>query len=175
MGLPLIRALAASATRHLALPLDISGQNATFALQCPYQPPKDLTLGGFTNFHMRTISKDELSKKLGSPDLMVVNVLASPAYEKIRIKGSISMPRMDLESGRWKELPKSKEIVVHCSSYECGASRMAAEFLEGKGYNVAAYEGGIKEWAEAGLPMEGTISPQQYLVEKYGKPTLKAS
>ncbi|HMD78933.1 MAG TPA: rhodanese-like domain-containing protein [Nitrososphaerales archaeon] len=123
---------------------------------------------------MRTISKEELSKKLGSPGLVVVNVLAAPAYEKIRIKGSISIPRNELEGGRWMELDKSKEIVTHCSSYECGASRMAAEFLENKGYIAAAYEGGIKEWAEAGLPMEGTISPQQYLVEKYGRSVTKS-
>lgn len=123
---------------------------------------------------MKTISKEELSRKLGSPDLVVVNVLAPPAYEKIRIKGSISIPRPELENGRWSELDKGKEVVVHCSSYECGASRAAAEFLENKGYNVAAYEGGIKEWAEAGLPMEGTISPQQYLVERYGRPVAKA-
>jgi rhodanese-related sulfurtransferase len=124
---------------------------------------------------MRTISKEELSKKIGSPGLVVVNVLAAPAYEKIRIKGSISIPRSDLENGRWAELDRNKEIVTHCSSYECGASRMAAEFLEKKGYNVAAYEGGIKEWAEAGLPMEGTISPQQYLIERYGRPVAKST
>lgn len=124
---------------------------------------------------MRTISKEELSKKLGSPGLVVVNVLAAPAYEKIRIKGSISIPRSELEEGRWKELDRSKEIVTHCSSYECGASRMAAEFLEKKGYNATAYEGGIKEWAEAGLPMEGTISPQQYLTERYGRPVAKSA
>lgn len=119
---------------------------------------------------MKTISKDELADKLGTPGLVVVNVLAAPAYQKIRIKGSISIPRVELESGRWTELDRSKEVVVHCSSYQCEASRMAAEFLEKKGYDVAAYEGGIKEWAEAGLPMEGTISAEQYLLERYGKP-----
>jgi rhodanese-related sulfurtransferase len=124
---------------------------------------------------MRTISKEELSRKMGSPGLVVVNVLAPQAYEKIRIRGSISIPRNELEGGRWMELDKSKEVVTHCSSYECGASRMAAEFLENKGYNVAAYEGGIKEWAEAGLPMEGTISPQQYLTEKYGRPVARSA
>ena len=124
---------------------------------------------------MRTISKEELSRKLGSPGLVVVNVLAPQAYEKIRIKGSISIPRNELETGRWQELDRHKEIVTHCSSYECGASMMAAEFLEKKGYSVAAYEGGIKEWAEAGLPMEGTISAQQYLAERYGKPVAKTS
>jgi rhodanese-related sulfurtransferase len=124
---------------------------------------------------MKTISKDELVAKLNSRDLVIVNVLARPAYEKIRIRGSVSIPRSELEGGRWKELDSKKEIVVHCSSYECGASRMAAEFLEARGFDVKAYEGGIKEWAEAGLPMEGTISPKQYLEERYGKPSTYAA
>ena len=119
---------------------------------------------------MNSISKDELSSELGSPWLVVVNVLAPPAYEKIHIKGSISIPRSELEQGRWKELDFTKEIVVHCSSYQCDASRVAAEFLEGKGFQVRAYEGGMKEWAEAGLPTEGSITPQQYLEERYGRP-----
>jgi rhodanese-related sulfurtransferase len=124
---------------------------------------------------MKTILKEELAAKLNAGNLVVVNVLARPAYDKIRIKGSISIPRSELETSRWKELDSKKEIVVHCSSYECGASRMAAEFLEARGFNVKAYEGGIKEWAEAGLPMEGTISPKQYLEERYGKPSTFAA
>ena len=119
---------------------------------------------------MKAISKYELVSKLNSPSLVIVNVLAAGAYEKIRIKGSISIPRNELEQGRWKELDPSKEIVVHCSSYECGASRAAADFLESKGFRVEAYEGGMKEWAEANLPTEGTISAKQFVEERYGRP-----
>jgi rhodanese-related sulfurtransferase len=124
---------------------------------------------------MNTISKEELSAKLGAPQLIVVNVLAPIAYEKIHIRGSISIPRKELEGGRWKELDAAKEIVVHCSSYECEASREAAKFLESKGFNVSAYEGGLKEWAEADLPTEGAISARQYLAERYGKPQSMAA
>ncbi len=119
---------------------------------------------------MNTISTQELSTKLGSPWLVVVNVLALEAYDKMHIKGSISIPRKDLEGGRWKELDFTKEVVVHCSSYQCEASREAAKFLESEGFQVSAYEGGIKEWAEAGLPTVGKVSPKQYLEERYGKP-----
>ena len=113
--------------------------------------------------------KNELAAKLGSPGVVVVNVLDPEAYEKIHIKGSISIPKSQLVAGRWRELDKSKEIVTHCSSYQCDASREAAQFLEKYGFDVKAYEGGIKEWAEARLPTEGRLSPQQYLAEKYGK------
>ena len=119
---------------------------------------------------MRTISRGELLAKLGSDNIVVVNVLAKPAYDKIRIRGSVSIPKSELVAGRWAELDKGKEVVVHCSSFQCGASREAAELLEAKGYSVRAYEGGIKEWAEGDLPVEGTISGRQYLEERYGKP-----
>ncbi len=124
---------------------------------------------------MNTISRDELAAKLGSPWLIVVNVLAPSAYEKIRIKGSVSIPMSELEKGRWRELDFTKEVVVHCSSYECDASREAAKFLESKGFLVSAYEGGIKEWAEARLPTEGKLAPEQYLKERYGKQESTAS
>ncbi len=116
---------------------------------------------------METITKQELSTKLGSPGVVVVNVLEPETYDKIHIKGSISIPGGQLQAGRWKELDKSKEVVTHCSSYTCNASREAAEFLAKQGYNVRAYEGGMKEWAESGLPTEGRLSPQQWLAEKY--------
>lgn len=117
---------------------------------------------------MKTISKNELSAKLGKPGVVVVNVLEPQAYEKIHIKGSVSIPQSALQAGRWKELDKSKEIVTHCSSYTCNASREAATFLEAQGYNVRAYEGGMREWAESGLPTEGRLAPQQWLAERYG-------
>ncbi|MDE1858230.1 MAG: rhodanese-like domain-containing protein [Thaumarchaeota archaeon] len=119
---------------------------------------------------MKTIGRDELASKLGTPGVTIVNVLAAVAYEKIHIRGSISIPRNELEGGKWRGLDPSKEIVVHCSSYECGASRAAADFLESKGFNAKAYEGGMREWAEAGLPTEGAISAKQFLEERYGKP-----
>ena len=118
---------------------------------------------------MNTVSREELASKLGSPWLVVVDVLANPAHDKIHIRGSVTIPRNELENGRWKELDFTKEIVVYCSSYDCEASKESAKFLESKGFDVSAYEGGLKEWAEAGLPTEGALSPKEYLQERYGK------
>src|SRR5215471_16927191 len=118
---------------------------------------------------MKTITKDELASKQGSPWVTIVNVLSPETYEKIHIKDSISVPLEELKKGKWADLDSSKEIVVHCSSYTCDASKEAAEFLEGKGFDVYAYEGGTREWAESGLPTEGTVPPNQYLLEKYGQ------
>ncbi len=129
---------------------------------------KFLIRGDENRASLNTMTRDELSSRLGSPRLVLVDVLSSEAFAKIRIRGSLSIPEQELEQGRWKELDNGKEIVVYCASYQCNASRVAAEFLETKGFEVSAYEGGIREWAEAGLPTEGTLSPGEYLREKYG-------
>jgi len=104
---------------------------------------------------VKTITKEELLKKLGV--VQVVNVLDPKGYELGVIKGSKKIPLAELDR-RLNELDKSKEVVTYCASYECLASREAAKKLAAKGFQVRAYEGGIKEWKGAGLPTEEASS-----------------
>lgn len=100
------------------------------------------------------ISKEELKLKIDrKEDFQLVNVLSPDYYHLGSIKGSIKIPLDSLEK-RFKELDKSKEVIVYCASYDCAASRKAAELLASHGFGVVAYEGGIKEWKEAGFPLE---------------------
>ena len=100
------------------------------------------------------ISKDQLLAKIKNNDgVQIVNVLSPEFYGKGFIKGSKKIP-VDQLDRRMNELDKSKEVVTYCASTECNASRKAAEKLAAKGFKVKAYEGGIKEWSEAGLPMD---------------------
>ena len=103
---------------------------------------------------VKTITKEELSEKLksGAP-VQVVNVLNPDYYKLGIIKDSKKIPLEELDK-RLGELDKSQEVVTYCASYKCGASKEAAHKLAGLGFNVRAYEGGIKEWKEAGLPVE---------------------
>lgn len=44
---------------------------------------------------------------------------------------------------------KCRKIVVYCSSFECDASRQAAEKLDHAGFEaVYDYEGGTRDWFE---------------------------
>lgn len=104
---------------------------------------------------VQTITKDELKEKMErGEDFELVNVLAPKAHYLGFIKGSKAIPVHELEK-RMHELDKNKEIIVYCSDYQCTASPAAAKKLATMGFNVKDYEGGIKEWREAGLPMEG--------------------
>jgi rhodanese-related sulfurtransferase len=103
---------------------------------------------------MQTITKDELKKNIDSKEpVQVVNVLSPDYYHLGFIKGSKRIPVSEL-SERSKELDDSKKVVTYCASQDCHASLDAARILESKGFKVEAYEGGIKEWKEAGFPTE---------------------
>lgn len=49
---------------------------------------------------------------------------------------------------------KGETIIVYCGGAQCASSKQAAEKLASLGYTqVFAYEGGLKDWTEAGLPL----------------------
>lgn len=109
---------------------------------------------------VQTISKEELQSRLEDGNLQVVNVLEPKHWNLGLIRGSQKIPLSQLDE-RLGELDKSKEVVTYCASPECSASSEAARKLAGKGFNVRAYEGGIKEWKAAGLPTEETAGEEE--------------
>lgn len=100
------------------------------------------------------ISKEDLKEKIeAGADIQLVNVLEPKYYHLGWIRGSQKIPLSELEA-RANELHQSKEIAVYCANTKCDASRKAADRLSAMGYNVKDFEGGIKEWEEAGYPLE---------------------
>lgn len=103
---------------------------------------------------IRTITKEALAQKIQNQEpVQIINVLDPEQYKLGMIKGSLKIPLRDLEK-RAGELDNFHEVVVYCASYQCGASKAAARKLMKMHFNVYAYEGGIKEWKEAGLPLD---------------------
>jgi len=110
---------------------------------------------------VKTINRDDLliinlvSSKKG---FKLVDVLDKEHYEKEHIKGAISLPWNDIEREAGTVLRKDDLIVVYCASFECQASTKAAEKLLSMGYkNVLDYKGGLKDYKEAKLPLEGSL------------------
>jgi rhodanese-related sulfurtransferase len=109
--------------------------------------------------NITVVSKERVLELINSSDAVIVNVLGKQAFDENHILNSISMPLNRLESDGWKSLPKDKLIITYCHSQSCNASKRAASILKDNGFpNVAAYEGGISEWVEHGLPTEGSSS-----------------
>ena len=106
---------------------------------------------------MQTISRDELKAALdeGAP-IKLVMTLGDFGFQAKHIPGSLHLksPR-DADS----MLAKEDEIVVYCSDEDCAASQMAYQMLRRAGFErVRRYAGGVADWEEAGLPLEGELA-----------------
>jgi len=108
---------------------------------------------------VRKITRDELMKmKSGGERFKLVDVLDAEHYQKEHIKGAISLPVSDIEKKAGKMLKKAEKIITYCAGFDCQASTNAADKLISMGYkNVLDYKGGIKDYKEAGLPLEGEL------------------
>lgn len=105
---------------------------------------------------VRILSKEEVLQHIKDGTAAVVNVLGKSEYSRIHISGSVSIPFDILEAGELDELHGQKTVITYCKGYNCGASITAARLLKEMGLNAMAYEGGMEEWKESGLPVEGT-------------------
>lgn len=108
---------------------------------------------------VKNISREELQVMIASGEpFKVVDVLDKEHYEKEHIKGALSLPLNDIAKNASKLLKKDETIVVYCASFDCQASTMAAKKLISLGFKkVLDYKGGLKDYKEANLPLEGRL------------------
>lgn len=99
------------------------------------------------------LTKEELSKRLGRKDLLVLDVRPAEEYAAGHVPGAISIPVAELRR-RLKELPKNKEIVAYCRGPFCAFAPEAARYLAGKGFYARVLDAGLPDWDAAGLPIE---------------------
>jgi len=102
---------------------------------------------------MEKINYTELKNlKDRGENIALINVLLPEDFKKGNIPGSVNIPgnSPDFESRVEKLIGgKDKPVIVYCASFECPASKNAAEKLEQAGFTkVKCYEGGTKEWQE---------------------------
>jgi rhodanese-related sulfurtransferase len=105
---------------------------------------------------MDIISLQELQEKMDRhDDLKLVMTLGELAFQGKHIPGSINIYS---KAEMLEQLDPQDEIVVYCSDQMCPASIMAYHLLIEHGYkNVRRFSGGLAEWEDAGLPLEGEL------------------
>ncbi len=104
---------------------------------------------------MKTITKEELKEKMEAGGVVLVEVLKPEKYKEEHIKGAVNIPTKEIVTEAKQKFDKDDMIVVYCSDFECTASPTAARKLTDAGFtNIYDFEGGKKEWKEAGYPME---------------------
>jgi rhodanese-related sulfurtransferase len=108
---------------------------------------------------MKTINAFQLSRELTRSDAVVVDVLPRENYEDGHVPGAVSVPFEDegfVPGVRQAVDSLDQKVIVYCAKKACDLSTKAAQELEANGFgNVVDFEGGIDEWKQSGLPIEG--------------------
>jgi rhodanese-related sulfurtransferase len=103
---------------------------------------------------IRTIDRDELVARQESGEPMrLIMALNEWAFRAKHIPGS---EHFNTQEETFASLQPDDDIVVYCTSEACHSSVALYEALVVAGYpNVRRYSGGLTDWEEAGLPLEG--------------------
>ncbi|CAA9436614.1 MAG: hypothetical protein AVDCRST_MAG03-3653 [uncultured Rubrobacteraceae bacterium] len=110
---------------------------------------------------VKTISREELKRKLdGDESVVLVETLGPAYYEDAHLPGAINIPHTQVDELAPRLLPdKTAPVVVYCSNKACQNSPQAAGRLGSLGYeNVFDYEEGKQDWIGAGLPTESGVA-----------------
>lgn len=118
------------------------------------QPRQSASLG---REPIKTIGREELKAKLDrADDFKLVMALNRWAYDEKHIPGSL---HFDSPAELYAAVRPDDEVVVYCSQVDCLASVALYRDLIGRGYrHVRRYAGGLLDWEDAGLPLEGTFA-----------------
>ncbi|MGH2483529.1 MAG: rhodanese-like domain-containing protein [Candidatus Limnocylindria bacterium] len=108
---------------------------------------------------IRTIGRDELKAKLDRDyPFKLIMALNRWAYDSKHIPGSL---HFDTPDQLYAAVRPEDEIVVYCSNVDCLSSVALYRDLVRRGYgNVRRYSGGLLDWEDAGLPLEGAFAKQ---------------
>ncbi|RRJ64592.1 ArsR family transcriptional regulator [Paenibacillus oralis] len=94
---------------------------------------------------IRTISKEELLKRMAANTIMVLDLRPKDEYEAGHIEGAISVPMEELE-GYLQTLPQHVELAAYCRGPFCVNPAEAVELMQKKGFTAYRIDEGVKEW-----------------------------
>jgi len=109
---------------------------------------------------LEPVARDELARRLGDGDVIVVDVRPAAEYAAGHISGAINLPhdllaaRLAARLARLPELPGEVDIVAYCRGRYCVYAPQAVRLLRAHGFAAWPLDGGLPEWRRAGLPVQ---------------------
>lgn len=137
-----------------ALPVGFRRTGSNSCIDDMTEPHRNAALGAEP---IRTIGRDELKAKLdqGVPFKLIM-ALNRWAFEAKHIPRSL---HFDSPAELYAAVQPGDEVVVYCSHVDCLSSVALYRDLVRRGYrNVRRYSGGLLDWEDAGLPLEGDFA-----------------
>ncbi|CAL9343650.1 hypothetical protein SUDANB106_00326 [Streptomyces sp. enrichment culture] len=100
----------------------------------------------------REVAREELLARVGSGDVVVLDVRPAQEYAAGHIPGAISIP-VDELAERVGELPDGVEVVAYCRGEYCVMAHDAVRLLVEQGRKAIRLSDGMLEWRLADLPV----------------------
>jgi rhodanese-related sulfurtransferase/DNA-binding HxlR family transcriptional regulator len=94
---------------------------------------------------VEAISREELLPRLGSNDVVLVDVRPTEEFDAGHINGARSIPLEELDE-RLAELPANCEIVAYCRGAFCAYAHEAVRRVRASGRQAKRLDGGWPEW-----------------------------
>jgi len=104
------------------------------------------------------ITRENLREKIErGDDFVLVDALSPMSFAMMHLPGAINLTPGWVDNRARRRIPDlDTQIVVYCRNSDCDSSILVANRLIDLGYrNVRHYTGGMRDWMEAGLPLEG--------------------
>lgn len=102
---------------------------------------------------LEPISRDDLLRRVGEGDVVVVDVRPGVEYRAGHIAGAVSIP-LDELADRLDELPTEAEVVAYCRGPYCVLAVEAVALLRQQGRQARRLDAGWSQWQAADLPTE---------------------
>ena len=101
---------------------------------------------------LETVTRDELLARLGTGEVVVLDVRPASEYDAGHLPGARSVPLADLDE-ELRSLPEDAEVVAYCRGRYCVFADDAVRELRRRGWRAHRLEDGFPEWRRAGLPV----------------------
>lgn len=110
---------------------------------------------GTADLPIREITRDELLAAMRNGERFVlIDVLLHDHFERVHLPGAINVPVTLIRDLAPLLFGRHDRLIVYCASFECSASRTAANILMQLGFtDVQDYQGGIRDWEEGDQPV----------------------
>lgn len=102
---------------------------------------------------LEPVDQEELARRLGTGDVLLIDVRPAPEYRAGHLPGAISVPLPELLD-RLPDLPADHEVVAYCRGPYCFLSAEAVSELRAHGIRAVRLADGFPEWKAAGRSVE---------------------
>ncbi len=103
------------------------------------------------------LDREDLLARLGSDEVVIVDVRPAAEYAAGHLPGAISIPPDQL--ALLDDLPADREVIAYCRGPYCVYADDAVRRLHARGRRAVRLEDGLPEWRHAGGGVEAGTTP----------------